>query len=46
MEGLPGLYKREREQKAVVAAPDGVRRNREKINELEKRIAQLEKKIK
>ena len=45
-EGLPGLYRRKRGQEAVAAAPNGVKRNREKINELEKRIIQLEKKIK
>ncbi len=45
MEGLPGIYKKEREHKAISAAPNGVKRNREKINELEKRIAKLEKKI-
>lgn len=45
-EGLPGLYRRERERKAVAAAPDGVKRNSKKISELEKRIVELEKKIK
>jgi len=43
--GLPGVYRRERQQRAVAAAPDGVRRNSKKISELEKRIARLEKEI-
>ena len=46
MKGLPGIYRRAREQKAVAAAPDGVKRNSKKISELEERIAKLEKKIK
>ena len=46
MEGLPGIYKREREQNVIAAAPDGVESNSKKISELEKRIMQLEKKIK
>jgi len=46
MGGLPEIYKKARERRAIAAAPDGVKRNREKINELERRIAKLEKKIK
>lgn len=45
-EGLPGIYKREREQKAIATALNGVRSNSKKLRELEERIAQLEKKIK
>ena len=45
-EGLPGLYRRKREQAAIVAAPDGIKRNSKKISELEKRIIELEKKTK
>ena len=43
-EGLPGLYKKEREAFKVAATPDGVRRNSKKISELEKRIIELEEK--
>jgi len=45
-EGLPGIYRRERATKAVASAPDGVKRNSKKISELERRIIELEKKIK
>ena len=44
-EGLPGLYRKKRQQRAVAAAPDGVRRNSRKIGDLEKRIVELEKKM-
>ena len=44
-EGLPGLYRKARERKAIAAAPDGVTRNSEKISALEKRIIKLERKI-
>ena len=43
-EGLPGLFKKERERKAVAAAPDGIRRNSKKISGLEERIIELEEK--
>jgi len=45
-EGLPGLYKKERERRAIAASPYGVEINSNKIRELEKRIIELEKKIK
>ena len=44
-EGLPGLYKRARKQKAIAAAPDGIKRNREEISKLKERVVALEKKI-
>lgn len=43
-EGLPGLYKRDRKQEVITAAPDGVRWNSKEISRLEERIVVLEKK--
>ena len=44
-EGLPGIYRRRREQRAVASAPDGVKRNSKEINDLKRRVAELEKKM-
>ncbi len=42
-EGLPGLYREDREEEAIANAPDGVKENSKEINRLEKRIEKLEK---
>ncbi len=42
-EGLPGLFRKEREAFEVAAAPAGVEDNSKKISKLEKRIIKLEK---
>ena len=44
-EGLPGLYRKERDAFKVVAAPAGVESNSKKISKLENRIVELEKKM-
>jgi len=45
LKGLPGLYKKARQQKAVAAAPDGVEASSKEINKLKEWVAKLEKKI-
>lgn len=44
-EGLPGIYRRKREQQVIISAPNGVRMNSWKISRLEERITELEKKV-
>ena len=45
-EGLPGLYRKEREAFKVATTSTGVESNSKKISRLEERIVELEKKIK
>lgn len=43
--GLPGIYKKDRERRAVANAPGVARRNREEIASLEERVTALEKEV-